>query len=327
MSATGLWRRDPVTPTSACVESGQFLTHHASHDFFERLCMRLDIFTQGVVDQRLVVAAARGMHLVTKPLQDVVIDPDRDARLAMHYRIDGATRSLAEVIGCFHRWSSYCRCSWLSALRAEMMRICSPRYVKTTTRILPNASMPRVMHRSSIAWPSGIVRAYSSENTVAASAKSIPCLRRLVPAFAVLYPTRRSWMYCMYNCADVQEAHETAQQSPFTAKRMPPPTLCHTLRPERNPLARQLGCERQGPRFPQFSVPAMSRLESKPVQRRPGRQDQRERYRAVAVRSDICCERLGIGVGNDADLAVPVATAQRSLGGVMDWIHPTRPKL
>ena len=115
----------------------------------------------------------------------------------------------------------------------------------------------------------------------------------------------------MYNCADVQEAHETAQQSPFTAKRMPPPTLCHTLRPERNPLARQLGCERQGPRFPQFSVPAMSRLESKPVQRHPSRQDQRERYRAVAVRSDICCERLGIGVGNDADLAVPVATAQR----------------
>lgn len=55
----------------------------------------------------------------------------------------------------------------------------------------------------------------------------------------------------------------------------------------------------------------MSRLESKPVQRRPGRQDQRERYRAVAVRSDIWCERLGIGVENDADLAVPVATAQR----------------
>jgi len=42
-----------------------------------------NVLPQSVVDQTLIVTAAGPIHLLTKPVEDIVIEPDGDSRLAL----------------------------------------------------------------------------------------------------------------------------------------------------------------------------------------------------------------------------------------------------
>src|ERR1700686_4180660 len=70
------------------------------------------------------------------------------------------------------------------ALRAEITRIRSPRWVYTTTSNLPRKSEPSVLKRCSSLLVSSLVIARSSSNTPTASAKSIPCFLVFDAAFS-----------------------------------------------------------------------------------------------------------------------------------------------
>ena len=135
------------------------------------------------IDKRLVATSAGRVYLRAKPVEHIVVDSDRYPGLPWRERNDGAALPPAKVILSFHQSPSYRRRSRRVAFRAEMSRICLSRTVKTTTKIRPKMSLPTVTNRSSPAAPSGIVTANGSSSTATASAKSIPCLRRLALAF------------------------------------------------------------------------------------------------------------------------------------------------
>ena len=51
----------------------QFLTDHFAQSSFQRIILGLDMVTQGLVDQGLIVATTSRMHLRSKPIQDIGI--------------------------------------------------------------------------------------------------------------------------------------------------------------------------------------------------------------------------------------------------------------
>ena len=70
-----------VPPRSGC--PAQFLADHPPQRFLEGGLLRaLDIGAQRIVDQCLIVAAAGALHQVSKIVQDVGVQADRDALLA-----------------------------------------------------------------------------------------------------------------------------------------------------------------------------------------------------------------------------------------------------
>jgi hypothetical protein len=68
----------------------------------------MNVFTQSIVDQGLVVAPAGGVNLVTKPGQDVVVDANGDAGLSRRRRVKCSPFTLAEVLFLFHSLSLIC---------------------------------------------------------------------------------------------------------------------------------------------------------------------------------------------------------------------------
>jgi hypothetical protein len=62
----------------------------------------LDIVAEDVVDEGLVVAAACEVHLLAKPVEDVVVEADGDAGFVGGEGADWAAFALAEVVVGFH---------------------------------------------------------------------------------------------------------------------------------------------------------------------------------------------------------------------------------
>lgn len=63
----------------------QFLAENSRKDVFQRfmaILAVLDVFAQGVVDERLVIATANSVDFLAEPVEDIVVQVDRNAGLA-----------------------------------------------------------------------------------------------------------------------------------------------------------------------------------------------------------------------------------------------------
>src|SRR5207249_7156046 len=168
----------------------ELLAKDAPNGTLERFGPTSGVLTQRVVDERLVTAAARGMHLLPEPVDHVVVEADSDPGLPRRDRDHGAPLALAEIVLLLHRrLPPYCFRSLRVAGLAEIRRI--PRHVYTTTSTRPSTSEARVTNRCSSGSSSGMVMAISSWRAVAASAKSTPCVWRLSLAFSGSHSTSR----------------------------------------------------------------------------------------------------------------------------------------
>lgn len=100
----------------------------------EGLATARHVLAQRLVHERLIARAAENVRLAPEPLQDVVVDADRDPGLPLADRRHGAATSTAEVGLVPHGVLSYRRLSAGVALLAEMSRIRSSRHAQATTR-------------------------------------------------------------------------------------------------------------------------------------------------------------------------------------------------
>lgn len=103
----------------------QLLANDLAQGLFEQAVgAAADVFPQDRVDQDQVVAAARVVDLLAEPIDDLVIERQRDRGLARgRGGYNRAPRAFAEVVGLFMAQSLYCFRSLASALRAEMIRM------------------------------------------------------------------------------------------------------------------------------------------------------------------------------------------------------------
>ena len=86
-----------------CFSHGaEFLAYHLPERGLELSFMHLDVASESVVDQCLVASAARCVHGIAEPLQDIVVDSDGDPGFARLGREHRATASLAEIVVLFH---------------------------------------------------------------------------------------------------------------------------------------------------------------------------------------------------------------------------------
>jgi hypothetical protein len=168
----------------------EFLAENTPNCTLERFRPTSRILAQSVVDERLVTTPPSRMHLLPKPVDHVVVEPDGDPGLSLRDRNHSAALTLRKVVLLRHRrLPSYCLRSLRVACLAEISRIRGPRHVYAMTRIRPSASVARVTNRSSSGSSSGIVIAISSWRAVAASAKSTPCFWRFSSALSGSHST------------------------------------------------------------------------------------------------------------------------------------------
>lgn len=81
--------------------AGELFLEEPAEGVLERLASRLDVRAQGAVDHRLVAASARLVRASAEPVEYLVVETDRDPRLARRCRIDRAPFALAEVVPLF----------------------------------------------------------------------------------------------------------------------------------------------------------------------------------------------------------------------------------
>src|SRR5690349_12959237 len=77
------------------------LTNGSTYDCFE--ARAADVLKQSVVDQGLIVAAARAIHRGLKMLDNVVIEPNRDSRLSRSWGHHRTSPGVPEIVLPFHR--------------------------------------------------------------------------------------------------------------------------------------------------------------------------------------------------------------------------------
>src|SRR5450631_4799887 len=74
--------RWPATRSAFALSALQFLSDDAAQNGLEGFLSLLDECAQRIVDQRLIVPSAGRVDLVTKPLEQIVVEANRDAGLA-----------------------------------------------------------------------------------------------------------------------------------------------------------------------------------------------------------------------------------------------------
>src|SRR5690242_6080445 len=87
----------------------QFFPHHPPQNGFQWFLRPLDVRAQRLIDQVLIASASRIVDLLAKPVQNVVIKADRNARLAARDFDDRAPPAFREIVLLLHVLSSYCR--------------------------------------------------------------------------------------------------------------------------------------------------------------------------------------------------------------------------
>ena len=113
------------------------LTNCSTYDSFEACAS--DVFTQRVVDQRLVVAATCTIHDVLKMLDNVVIETNRDASLSRRRRHNGTASGLAEIVFplhlCLLSYSARSRrVAHSNSTAAPPVHICTPKWATRPLR-------------------------------------------------------------------------------------------------------------------------------------------------------------------------------------------------
>src|SRR5205823_6075112 len=76
----------------------QLLANNAPESLFQWFGARADVVAQGFVDQRLVIAAAGRVHLIAKPVDDILIEPYGDANFVWMGLNDRAAYAVCEVV-------------------------------------------------------------------------------------------------------------------------------------------------------------------------------------------------------------------------------------
>ena len=90
----------------------------------------LQIIAERIVDEGLIITAMCFSNQFAEVIDDVAVQPNRDANLLQWQRNDRPALSLTENIFALHiRVSSYCARSREVALRAEIIRVVLPRSV------------------------------------------------------------------------------------------------------------------------------------------------------------------------------------------------------
>lgn len=105
----------------------QFLANDAPQGVLEELSPPLDILSEGLIDEHLLVAASSGVDLVLEPLEEIIVEADGDSRLPLGDRNHRSPLGLAEVVLFPHVLISYRRRPLPVA--AELGRMRSPRQV------------------------------------------------------------------------------------------------------------------------------------------------------------------------------------------------------
>src|SRR5271167_91881 len=97
----------------------QFFPDDAAKRGFQRLLCAPNVLPKSVVDKALVVTTAGPVHLLPKPVENVVIEPDGDSGLALRHRHDGSAFCVAEVVFTFHCFPRIAasRAGWPAARR------------------------------------------------------------------------------------------------------------------------------------------------------------------------------------------------------------------
>src|SRR5712692_2977154 len=75
---------------------------HPAQRRFQRLLSAPDVLSQRLVDQSLIVTSASPIHLLAKPVQNIIIQPDRDSGLALRNRDDWSAFASAEIVFTLH---------------------------------------------------------------------------------------------------------------------------------------------------------------------------------------------------------------------------------
>src|SRR5262249_26777824 len=88
------------SPSSTRVD--EFFPDDAAQRGLQRFVRTANVLSQSVVDQALIVAAASPIHLPPEPIQNVIVDPDGNSRLALGHGHHRSASGAAEVIFTFH---------------------------------------------------------------------------------------------------------------------------------------------------------------------------------------------------------------------------------
>src|SRR2546425_281556 len=95
-------RRTSKSSNQALGGAGQLFPYDAPKRFLERLLSPSHVLPQYLVDDGLVVAAARALNLLAEPSKNLLIETDSDPRFPPGNRNNGATLGLPEIIFTLH---------------------------------------------------------------------------------------------------------------------------------------------------------------------------------------------------------------------------------
>lgn len=70
---------------------------------FQRLLDAANVLPQCLIDQSLIISASSAVYLFVKPFENVVIDSDRDSRLALRHGNYRPSFRFAEIVFTLYR--------------------------------------------------------------------------------------------------------------------------------------------------------------------------------------------------------------------------------
>src|ERR1044071_997754 len=92
-----------IAQTLLCrAPSAQFFANDAAKCLFKRRCPALNVLAKRGIHHRLVISATGRIDLFTKPFENVVIDPYRNASLPFRWRNNRSTLGLAKFGRLLH---------------------------------------------------------------------------------------------------------------------------------------------------------------------------------------------------------------------------------
>jgi hypothetical protein len=80
----------------------EFLPDDTAKRGLQRLLNPANMLPKSIIDQALMVSPAGQAYLLPKPVDKIVIEPDRDSGLALGYLHGGSAFCVAEVVFTFH---------------------------------------------------------------------------------------------------------------------------------------------------------------------------------------------------------------------------------
>src|SRR6266567_8131899 len=86
----------PTSPLA--ISAVQFLANHATKNHLERFLAFLNKGSQGIVDVRLVIRTTSEVSLLSKPVEHIIVETNRDPGLAGRWWQDGTAFGLGEVV-------------------------------------------------------------------------------------------------------------------------------------------------------------------------------------------------------------------------------------